>query len=99
MNAVEMLQQEMRAAAERGPKPVSGEGQNLLAARCYLELAWGQVEGAIGVDEFADGKIPPPGSEWPWGIEEWDPHVLAKVNVKKAAGLLAGEWERLQRLG
>jgi DNA polymerase IIIc chi subunit len=72
------------------------DGQLAKAAGCYLKVAQLIDAGKLAL-VFADEgrRARPAPKDWPYEPEVWQPHIIAKNNVRKAGALLACEWNRL----
>lgn len=98
MNGIDAIIHEIRT------RPVSGEvggGEMLTAAQCYLNAAKNLEHNHVelvfkGTGRAMTAIVP---KNWPWGNEEWEPSQIVKNNLKRAGALIAGEWDRLDRLG
>ena len=99
MMATEAIEFERREMVDRGwdihhDVLAFKDGELAVAAQCYLSLARKQGQGV----SIPDSALP---RGWPTTMDAsaWRPSGLAKVNILRAASLLAAEWDRLHATG
>lgn len=101
MNGTEAVINALRAV-EPGDMPDSPNGELLVAAECYITLAKAQQKGVKPLVAKLLGTPDDPGTpptSWPWDVRGWNPHAIAKNNLRSAGVLIALEWDRLDQTG
>jgi hypothetical protein len=102
MDGIETIAGELRTLTEEWGWTISHNiaefpgGELVSMAGCYMALA--KVQTAKGTLELVSNQTP---RNWPKDVDTrwWKPSVFPKVNLGRAAALLAAEWDRLHSTG